>query len=583
MRSFTALSILFLTSGCIVQGGGAVSGGSGADSAEVLRLKKRLEQLESRVERMSLSGGAAATVTEKAIPGGQLNVSITDPATLNPILDTIDFGGGVVGGYVLEGLVDYDPRDLKLYGRLAEKWDISDDQLTVTFTLRPNVKWQDGKAFSADDVLFTWKALRNPAYTTSQRRASFKDVESLEKVDDRTIRVRWKQPYFRAVSVFGDLLIMPKHVFEADKTDFNKHPFHRKPLGTGPYTLETWKTGDRIVLKRHKEYWGTQADLPLNDPAIETLNYINLQEPEVVLQSFKRGDIDFMGMSPDQFEANEEKFRADPSIKISQYALPSYTYAVWNTRKSLFKDKKVRQALLYAINRDGVIEQVYRGVYKRITGPILPESPSYDRSLEPRPFDLAKAGEMLTEAGWNKNAAGKLVNGEGKEFTFKMSIPSSSKAFEQVATIYKKDLSRLGITMDIERIEWATFLKVLNEHNFDIAALGWRLGVESDQYDLWHSSQAEAGQNYAGLARADLDKLLETIRRTLDADQRVAMERKLHQIIYDEAPYIFIARPAARVVSRTYVKNFRPLPITTVHDNRDWWIDQKAKQKQNKK
>jgi peptide/nickel transport system substrate-binding protein len=570
---------LSATSSCIVQGGQAATGaGNAADSEQVSKLKKRLEQLESRVERMGLSGGSTATTSsEPAQVGGTLRMAVTEPNTLNDILDVRDWYSVLMGRRMLEALVDWDPRSMKLYGVLAERWEVSDDKKVVTFFLRKNARWHDGESFDADDVVFSWEALQNPSYTTSKVRTDFKDAEKLEKVDQYTIKVTWKKIFFNAVGVMDALPIMPQHVFAKDKTDFNSHPFHRAPVGTGSYMFGAWKTGDYIELKRNPDYWGKDLQDPpfvYPKPSIDVLKYIVIKEREVQLQAFKRGDLDYVGLTPDQFAANEDSFRADPSIGISRYALPSYSYGVWNGRRPFLKDKRVREALAYALNRDEIIDQVYRGVYKRITGPFLPESGSYNQSLKPRGFDLKKASELLKEAGWTRNAQGKLANAEGKLFTFTMSLPSGSKAGNQVATIFKKDLSRIGIDMKITTTEWATFLKTLNDHDFDFATLGWRLGYVTDPYGLWHSSEAKTGSNYHGLNNKRMDELVETIRGTMDQGKRDELCQEVHQIVYDEQPYVFISRPAAIVVYRKYLKNFQPLPIMTVSDPRGWWIDQ---------
>jgi peptide/nickel transport system substrate-binding protein len=585
MLRSASLVLLALTAGCVVQGGAtATSSGGGADSASVLKLKKRLENLESRVERLSLapaSGGAVAAVAMPSEPTGTLRIRITEPNTLNDILDVRDWYSVVMGRRMLESLVDYHPRTRKLYGLLAERWTVDDSGLVVTFHLRKNVTWQDGEAFDADDVMFTWNALFNPAYTTSKVRADFKDAKGMKKIDAHTVQVTWKKKFFNAVGVMEGLPMMPQHVFAKDSTDFNKHPFHRAPMGTGPYKFKAWKTGDEITLQRHEDYWAKGLSDPpfaYPNPPNKTLRFIVIKEAEVALQAFKRGDIDFVGMSPDQFARNEDAFRADPTIGLAEYALPSYSYAVYNGRKANLKDKRVRQALSFAMNRDKIIERVYHGVYKRITGPFLPESNAYDASLEPRPYDLAKAAALLKEAGWTKNAKGKLMK-DGKPFAVKLSMPSGSATGRSLATSWKESLHTLGIDLKVEQSEWATFLKSLNDHEFDIATLGWRLGYVNDPYGLWHSSEIKSGSNYGALNLPAMDQLVETFRETMDPAARDVLAQKIHRIVYEEQPYNFIARPAAKVAYRKYVKNFVPLPIMTINDPRGFWVDEAEKKK----
>ena len=198
-----------------------------------------------------------------------------DPDTLNPITGQDAYGDMIRSPNIFEGMLTMDNFSLKLKPLLAESWEISPDQLTYTFHLRHDVKWQDGVPFTAEDVKYTYDKIQDPKVDAAQVRVYFDNIKSCEVLDPYTVRFTATQRYFKTLEEVGGLPVIPKHVLEKGDPDFNRNDFGRAPIGTGPYKFVRWDTGSQIVLQRNDAYWGDPAHYP------ERLVYRVIQEPYV--------------------------------------------------------------------------------------------------------------------------------------------------------------------------------------------------------------------------------------------------------------------------------------------------------------
>lgn len=518
------------------------------------------------------SKGADVKVTENTPPvidpskpreGGELRISPAgEPPSLDPLGD-IGFSGHVIVDNIYEPLIMVDPETLKITGILAESWEISENNLEFTFHLRKGLKWSDGVPFTADDVLFTFDSVRDLKKRMWEAiRSSFVDLAKYEKVDDYTFKTYWKKPYFASLESH-DIYIIPKHVFSVG--DYNLHPSKRKPIGIGPYLFLSWETGSRVTLVRNPNYWGKK-------PYIEKLSYIFISDSNVELATFKKGQIDFIGTTPDQFALNKDKLLKYEANRYLTYPIAAYSYIAWNMRKPLFADKRTRRALTHLIPREKIRQTVYHNQAEIVTGPFLPESDATDKTIKPIPYDPEMAKQLLAEAGFfDKNGDGILEKG-GKPFSFDLLIPSGGADTLTIPTIIKESFDKVGIAMNIRQLEWATFLQYINEYKFDSCSLAWRLNSIEDPYQLWHSSQSKDGSNYPGFKNKEVDDLITQARVEFDNIKRNELLRKIHRIIDEEQPYTFLFRNYANVFYKKRVQNLKSLPYKTVWWPRDWWI-----------
>lgn len=484
-----------------------------------------------------------------------------EPGTLNPITATDAYESIVNSGKIYETLVKRDNKTLEIVPLLAESWEVSEDKLTFTFHLRRGVKWHDGYPFTAHDVVFSYEKIMDPEVDAPHLRAYYKDIRSIEAIDDYTVRCSYSKPYFLALEFCGGIPIVPKHVFE--KGDFNTNPAGRAPIGTGPYRFVRWNTGEEIILDRNEDYWGKK-------PYIKRIVFKIISDPTVALQVLKREEIDLTGLTPIQWARQTSSQRFKKNFRKLSYFTPNYSYIGWNTRRPFFSDKRVRRAMTHLVNRELILEKILYNLGEIVTNPFYIYSPEYDHSIKPYPYDPVEAKKLLDEAGWVDHDGDGIRDKDGVKFEFEFLIPSGSITAEQIATILEEELKKVGIRMRIRRLEWAVFVKHLEERRFDAVTLAWSMGVESDPYQVWHSSQAERGSNFVGFKNDEADRIMEQARKEFDKAKRVRLFRKLARIIHEEQPYTFLFCRKSTVALHKRFRGVKVYPLGI--DPLEWYV-----------
>jgi peptide/nickel transport system substrate-binding protein len=471
-----------------------------------------------------------------------------------PLVDEV--GGSDIDGLVFNGLLRYDP-DFNLEGALAQKWVVSKNGKVITYYLRKGVKFHDGVEFTADDVLFTYKVYSDPTVNTPFG-SNYADIASVDKLDDYTVRVTYKQPYAPALSSTFDN-ILPKHLLEGQ--DINKSDFNRHPVGTGSYKFVSWQTDQKIVLEANPDYWDGAPHIKkfvmrvIPDQATEFLELLN-------------GGVDALGawlhggLTPEQYARQIDTPKFKNYYNVYQYDDLSYVYIGWNELNPLFKDKHVRQALTLALDRDAIIKNVIYGEGHVSTGPFPLHSWANNPKVKAFPFDTKKALALLKQAGWRPGKDGLLAR-NGKPFKFTLITNQGNVSRERIATIVQQQYQQIGIQVDVQIVEWTTFLsQYVDPKKFDAVILGWTLSPEPDCYQIFHSSQTGEHQyNFVSYKNKTVDALLVEGRRTLDPAKRKLIYQRLHQVLYDDQPYTFLYVPEAMPAIHKRFKGY------TVNDN----------------
>lgn len=496
--------------------------------------------------------------------------AIADARTLIPVLAS-DSASGDICGMVFNGLVKYD-KDIKLIGDLAKSWEIKDDGLTIIFHLRKNVFWHDGFPFTAQDVEFTYKKLIDPNVRTPYG-GDFERVKSLEVIDDYTVQVTYKEPFAPGLSSWG-MYIMPKHILANE--DLQNSAFSRKPVGTGPYKFKSWRPQEKIELESNHNYFEKH-------PFIDRYIYRVIPDEATIFLELQTQGLDLSGLSPLQYtrQTNTAFFKK----KYQKFSLPSfsYTYLGYNLNNPKFQDKRVRQALNYAVDKQEIINIALLGLGRIATGPFIPDSWAYNDKVVSFSFDPEKARELLQDAGWRDTNADGWLDKEGRDFEFTILTNQGNDERIKVAQIIQRRLKDIGIKVKINVVEWSVFLtEFIEKRNFETVILGWGLGREPDNYDIWHSSKTKAGEfNFIGYKNEEVDKLLVEARRTFDQEKRRAYYHRVHEILYDEQPYMFLYVPDSLTVLHSRFWGIKPAPIGIGYNFIDWWVP-KREQKYNR-
>lgn len=485
-----------------------------------------------------------------------IEASIGDASYLNPIL-AADSASGDINGLVYNGLVKYD-KNIRLIGDLAESWEVKRGGLEIVFHLRKNVCWHSGHPFTSEDVKFTYEKLIDPKVKTPYS-SDYLLVKKLETPDPWTVRVTYKQPFAPALESWG-MGIIPKHIYE--NGDFNSHPANRQPIGTGPYKFKQWKTDEKIILEANSDYFEERK--PSRNrlyPYFNRYVYRIIPDQAVQFLELRRESIDAMGLTPDQYKAYPEFFEKYNKFRYPAFA---YTYLGYNLINPLFKEKKVRQAIAYAINKKEIIQGVLLGLGKPATGPFPPSSWAYNSQIQDYEYNPEKAKKLLAECGWvDSDGDGwleseqrKTENGKRVKFEFTLMTNQGNKARALCAEIIQMHLKKIGIKVNIRIVEWSAFInQFVEKRDFDAVILGWSLSRDPDQFSIWHSGQTKPGQyNFISYANLEIDRLLEEGRRIFDQKKRQKIYWRIHKILNEEQPYCFLYYPdALPVVHKRFI------------------------------
>lgn len=548
---------------------------------ELREIRTAVSNLEQRLNTASL---AAATAAGASATPGEVNPAFARAAaarklpdfaegdwivnampvnlqTITPLVSK-DAYAADVQGYVLESLLTRDPDTLDWQGLIARSWQISSDGLTITFTLRPNVRFSDGKPLTAHDVAFSFQFVMNPNIDAPDERAYFEKLTSVTAQGDDQVVFTFKEPYFNALQLAGGMAILPKHFYEPFLTDPAK--FNQSKgllLGSGPYRLKdplTWAPDAGFTeLERNPRYWGDVL------PPFTRVVWKVIANETARLASFRNGEIDSYSARASEYQ----KLIADPGLtehaRHWEYMSPvaGYSYIAWNQLRSgkptRFTDKRVRRAMTLLTDRDRIVKEIFLGYGEVAVSPFCTRCKQHDANLTPHPFDVGAARALLKEAGYmDRNNDGILDDAAGKPFEFELTLNQDNEDTKRMVLLLKDLFAQAGVLLKPVPTEWAVMVERLKTQDFDAITLGWTSGIETDLYQMFHSSQTTANaSNFISFNHPELDKLIEQARRTVDESARLQLWQAAEKILHDEQPYTFLLRRQSLVFVDKRVKN----------------------------
>ena len=492
--------------------------------------------------------------------------SIGDASNLIPLLAS-DSTSHEIAGLVFNGLIKYD-KDVKVVGDLAESWEISRDGLVITFHLRKGVRWHDGKPFTAHDVLYTYQVTVDPKTPTAYA-GDFLKVKKAEVLDDHTFRATYDRPFAPALMSWS-VGILPRHLLEG--RDITTSPLGRHPIGTGPYRFKEWVAGQKIVLVSNPDYFEGR-------PYIDGYILRIIPDTATMFLELRANGIDRMGLTPLQFTRQTENNLFRENYRKYRYLSFAYTYMGYNLKNPLFADKRVRQALAHAVNREEIIDGVLLGLGKPATGPYKPGTWAHNPNVRTYSHDPEKAKALLAEAGWRRTDGGFLEK-DGKPFEFEIITNQGNEIRAKCAEIIQRRLAEIGIRVKIRVIEWAAFVNdFINKRKFDATILGWTIPMEPDLYDVWHSSKTGPQElNFVSFRNDEVDALIVRARETFDQPLRKQCYDRIQEILAEEQPYLFLYVPDALPIIHARFRGVEVAPLGIGWNFIRWYVP-KAEQK----
>lgn len=486
---------------------------------------------------------------EAQTPPGVLVVGqIAEPKSLDPAAVTAVNDFRILMN-VYDGLVRYKDGTLEVEPALAESWTISDDGTVYTFKLRDGVTFHDGTPFNAEAVKYNFDRMldeNHPQHDTGPFPLAFffSAVETIDVVDDLTVKFTLNAPYAPFLSNLAyptGLIVSPEAVKEFG-ADYGRHP-----VGTGPFKFAEWESNAKVVVVRNDDYWEDAAKL-------EAVVFRPITDANTRVAELMAGGIDLMvEVPPDSLTQLSD----DDNFSVYEQAGPHLWFLILNMKEGPFKDKKVRQAINYAIDKKALVENVLQGTAEIATGPTPPAFAwAYNEQLQPYPHDIEKAKQLIKEAG-----------AEGAEVTFYVTEGGSGMLDPiPMGAAIQADLAQIGLTVAIETYEWNTFLGKVNpglEGKADMAEMAWMtndpdtLPYLALRTDAWPD---KGGFNSGYYSNPEVDKLLEAARSSTDQAERAKLYREMQEIVYDDAPWAFIANWKQNAVSSTMVDGFKLQP-----------------------
>lgn len=512
------------------------------------------------------SGASAAPAAETRTAGGKALVycSEASPEGFDPGQYTSGSTFDASGHAIYNPLVGFVNGTTDVEPGLAEKWDISEDGLTYTFTLRKGVKFHTTKYFTpsrdfnADDVMFTFDRMFNPenayrkAHPTEFPYAVdtglSDNITKVEKVDDHTITMTLKKPD-------PDLIIkiaMPAFsILSAEYAEkLNKEGkfqmLNQEPVGTGPFVFERYQKDAQIRYSANKAYW--KAGLP----KVDNLIFAITTDAAVRFQKMKAGECHIMSFpKPNDLAA----MRSDAALKMDQAPGFNVGYLAYNTQKGELKKREVREALDMAINRKAIIDAVYQGEAQEASNPMPPSLWSYNTNIKNAPHDTEKAKELLKQAG--------LPNGfELTLWAMPVQRPYNPNA-KLMAEMIQADWAKIGVKAKIVTYEWGEYLKRIGKGEHDATLIGWTGDYASpDNFmGVLLTCSSTDGNNYARYCSKEFDEQVVAARNSLDQAQRTAQYEQAQVIFKRDLPWTTIAHSVTNQPMRKEVEGFKISPF----------------------
>ena len=525
------LPLLFVFAACTCRKSGGVDGGPDADW-----LAGRVVQLPG---------------TPK--DGGTLTVRLPiEPTGLTRLHDRFNEGTmtRITVGPIYETLARVSA-DGELVPLLAQSWAESDDHLSLRITLRPDVLFHDGTKFSSGDVKATLDAVFEPKNPTASFRSTLETLDHVEAPDALTVIVSWKKPYFLATrTLLGALPVLPATALQGE---FDALALHRAPIGTGPFRFVKWDAGTSLTYARNETYWGPRAHL-------DQVVFRFVKDDTAAVAAWERGDFDLMTrLTPSTWRASESNPKLQAEYQRVFFPENTYVWLGFNQRRAPFSDARVRRALGLLFPMDLVARTVDLGLEPRTTCPYFPDSKSCDPSVTPLPFDPPAAKKLLAEAGWADTDADGVLDKGGARFSLAFLAAAQSPKMTRLLPLYLDTLKQAGIDARIETVDVSGYMSRVRAHDFDAMALSWSSADSvQDDFQIFHSSQANEGSNYVAYSNPQVDQLLTDLRGEFDPLKRAALERRVHRLVYEDQAILFLGRRPALDAFKRHVRGLVP-------------------------
>jgi peptide/nickel transport system substrate-binding protein len=492
-----------------------------------------------------------------------------NPKHINPILCQYNDVDRDLCALIFNGLTDANEKG-EIVPDLATRWEVSDDGLTYTFHLRRDVRWHDGASFTADDIVFTINSIRNPDFQGVPYLADLWRTVSVRRIDNYTVSFTLQEPFAPFID-YTTVGILPAHILRnIEAKALPEARFNNQPVGTGLFQVEEL-SARHIVLRANPHFYGAR-------PYLSTIEFRFYPDYESIFGAYERGEIEGISrVLPEDLP----KARGHQNLNLFSARLSGYTLILLNLNNPntpFFQSREVRQALLYALDRQKIIDRILDGQGLLVHSPIMPDSWAYYQNIKKYGYDPDQAQTLLDQAGWVDSDGDGIREKEGIKLEFGLLTnddPTRVKIIEEIA----RQWAAVGVKAVPQTSGVSGLVRdFLRPRRYDAILTQWQeLPPDPDPYPLWHSTQGQGeGQNYSGFAHREADQIMEEARRTTDQTRRMELYHRFQQIFADEVPALLLYHPVYSYAIDTRVKGVQIAPMIDPSDRFrtiiDWYV-----------
>lgn len=574
---------------------------------------KYLAIISSIVLTITLSltscGGDSKTDKSNSTPDNVSDVVIAHELSDAQMLNPFNYSGAGAG-YILSNLfyslLEIDFNTLELVPVVAEsrpEIEVTEEgKMKITYTIRKEAKFDDGTQITAKDVEFALKVILNPKVDNPNQKPSYEFIEDMIFYEDDPLKFTYicEEVFILAEVQSGDIDLLPRKIYDpkglmdeftikelasstnelatnekiiefAESWNSEKHQRDKEWIqGCGPYLLDEWQTGQKIVLKKKENWWGDQLvgkgmhfDIHPSKIVYQTIN-----DQTTAKEALKAGEVDVMrSVKPKDFNQLKKTEKYMNNFVSHTPPQMAYSYLGINVRRPMFSDKRTRQALAHLIDVDKIIDAIVLGYGVRAVGPIHPsKKKQFNANIKPYPYNPGKAKELLAKAGWeDRDGDGILdntIDGENMKFEMEYLYNQGNDTRKAVGLLFQEEARKIGITVNVVSQDWSIFLEHTKQHDFDMYYGGWVSSpIPSDHKQIYHTVSYNGGSNYTGFGNDETDALIDAIRVEIDEDKRAILNHKFQEILHDECSYIYLYNPTERIAIHKRFSNAETSPM----------------------
>lgn len=441
---------------------------------------------------------------------------------------------------------------------LADSFRFSEDSLSIDFFIHPGITWHDGHPFTAADVVFAHGVCKAPEINWSA--VSWLDyITDVRAIDSLTVRFTFDHQYMYQVVDANVCYPLPKHILEnVPYAEMQNHPIARRPVGTGPFRFVSWTPGQEVIIEAN-------PDFVLGRPYLNRVTYRIVPEPTTLATQIQTGTIDVWPRFQPTFHP---QLTADSDLRIFSYPGRSYTYVSYNTKDPLFEDKRVRQALTLAIDRQQIVDALLHGQGTVGTQPLISTIWAHDPSIEPWPYDPERARRLLDEAGWVVGRDG-IREKDGRRFSFQINTNTENTVRVDILTIVQSQLRQVGVDARPTPMEFNTLIGRLNDRNYRAVVMGWSVGIKAELTPTFRTGEKF---NFPQADNARLDSLMGAAQLERDREKAQRIWSEAQRIIVDEAYYTFLFQVNDLVAVDRRFQNVNPTAYGWDYNIEEWYV-----------